>query len=102
MGVLDIAPTLHFVELGLKINGEEWIKVMDEYIVPNCAALMEPETWTTRHRTLAGWLVTTTRQCCTAQSSFNPRVLQISPLDNIFVERPQGTARSAASTCQFR
>ena len=26
----------------MKINGEEWIKVMDEYIVPNCAALMEP------------------------------------------------------------
>ena len=42
MGALDIAPTLHFVEPGLKINGEEWTKVMDEYIVPNCAALMEP------------------------------------------------------------
>ena len=26
---------------GLKINGEEWIKVMDEYIAPNCTALME-------------------------------------------------------------
>ena len=34
MGALDIAPTLHFVALGLKINGEEWSKVMDEYIVP--------------------------------------------------------------------
>ena len=42
MGALDMAPTLHFVEPGLKINGEEWIKVMDEYIVPNCAALLEP------------------------------------------------------------
>ena len=41
MGALDIALTLHFVEPGLKINSEEWIKVMDEYIVPNCAALME-------------------------------------------------------------
>ena len=35
-------PSLHFVEPGLKINGDEWIKVMDEYHVPNCAALMEP------------------------------------------------------------
>ena len=42
MGALDIAPTLHFVEPGLKINGEEWIKVMDEYIAPNYAALTEP------------------------------------------------------------
>ena len=42
MGTLGIAPTLHFVEPGLKISGEEWIKVMDEYIVPNGAALMEP------------------------------------------------------------
>ena len=42
MGAFDIAPTLNFMELGLKINGEEWMKVMDEYIAPNCAALMEP------------------------------------------------------------
>ena len=42
MGALDIAPTLHFVEPGLKINAEEWIKVMDEYIAPTCTALMEP------------------------------------------------------------
>ena len=42
MGALAIAPTLHFVEPGLKINGEEWIRVMDEYFVPNCAALLEP------------------------------------------------------------
>ena len=41
-GALDIAPTLHFVEPGLKINGEEWIKGMEEHIAPNCAALMEP------------------------------------------------------------
>ena len=34
MGALDNAPTLQFVERGLKITGEEWIKVMDEYIVP--------------------------------------------------------------------
>ena len=38
-GALDTAPTLHFVE---QVNGEEWIKVMDEYLVPNCAALLEP------------------------------------------------------------
>ena len=37
---LAIAPTLHFVEPGLKINGEEWIKVMDEHTPPTCAALM--------------------------------------------------------------
>ena len=42
MGALDIAPTLHFVEPGLKIKGELWIKVMYEYIAPNGAALMEP------------------------------------------------------------
>ena len=30
------------MERGLKINAEEWIKVMDEYIAPNCTALMEP------------------------------------------------------------
>ena len=34
---------------------------------------------TSRHA-LACWLVTTTRQCCTAQSSFNRRVPQISLL----------------------
>ena len=42
ISALDIAPTLHFVEPGLKINVEEWIKVTDEYIAPNRAALMEP------------------------------------------------------------
>ena len=41
MGALNIAPSLHFVEPDLKLNAEEWIKVMDEYISPNCAALME-------------------------------------------------------------
>ena len=53
MGALDIAPTLHFVELALKINGEEWVKAMDEHIVPSCAAFMEPgRKATTRRRTL--------------------------------------------------
>ena len=42
MGACDTAPSLHFVEPGLKLDAEEWIKVMDEYIVPNCTALMEP------------------------------------------------------------
>ena len=41
MGALHIALTLHFVQLGVKIRGEERFKVVDEYIVPNCAALME-------------------------------------------------------------
>ena len=35
-------PTLHIVEPGRKINSEESIKVMDEYISPNCIVLMEP------------------------------------------------------------
>ena len=42
MGAFDSAPSLHFVEPGLKNNAEEWIKVMDEYIAPNCTALIEP------------------------------------------------------------
>ena len=42
IGALDIAPTLHFVGPGMNSNGEEWIKVMDEYTVPNCTALVEP------------------------------------------------------------
>ena len=42
MDAFDIVPSLHFVAPGLTINSEEWIKVMDEYIVPNCTALMEP------------------------------------------------------------
>ena len=42
MDAFDIAPTFHFVEPGLKIIAGGWIKVMDEYIVPNCTALMEP------------------------------------------------------------
>ena len=37
----DFAPTLHFVELGLKLISEEWIKVMDKYIVPNSAAVIK-------------------------------------------------------------
>ena len=42
MGACDIAPSLHFVEPDLKLNAEEWIKVMEKYILPACAALMEP------------------------------------------------------------
>ena len=33
--------------------------------------------WITRRRTLPGWLVSTPRHCCTAQTSFNHRVPQI-------------------------
>ena len=43
MGAYDIAPTLHFVEPDLKLNAEEWIKAIEEYMVPNCTALMETE-----------------------------------------------------------
>ena len=42
MGACDMAPMLHFVEPGLKLNAEEWINVMDEYIAPTCTALMDP------------------------------------------------------------
>ena len=89
------------------MNGEQWMKVMDEYIAPKCAAVMELGrkfycSWTTRRRTLAGWLVNTTRQCGMAQSSFNRRVHQISlSLLDFFVERAQDTTRSASSSCQF-
>ena len=106
MGALDVALTFHFVEAGLEIIGEEGIKVMDEYIAPNCAALMELGrefycSWTLRRRTLAGSLVNTSRQCCTAQSSFNRFALQISlPLTH--VERAQDTARSVSSSCKYR
>ena len=41
MGALDIAPTSHIVERGLKISSAEWIKVMVKNIPPNCADLME-------------------------------------------------------------
>ena len=77
MGACDIAPSLHFVEPGLKLNAEEWIKVMDEYIVPNCTALMELGRKfllildNAPSHASAGLLVSTTAQCCTAQSSFN-------------------------------
>ena len=37
----EMVSKLHFVEPVLKINNEEWIKVTDEYTMPNCAALME-------------------------------------------------------------
>ena len=60
MGALDIAPTLHFVE---QVNGEEWIKVMDEYLVPNCLGVSFCCSWTTRRRARAGRHLTTTRQC---------------------------------------
>ena len=106
MGALDIAPTLYFVEPGLKLNAEELIKAMDECIVPNCTALLEPpgvsfyRSWTTRRRTLPGMLVSTTAQCCTAQMSFNHRVPQICLPETSFCET--STACSASSPCQSR
>ena len=42
MDAFDIVPTLHFEEPALKISGEEQIRVMDEYIVPNSVGFMEP------------------------------------------------------------
>ena len=38
----DIAPSLHFVEPGLELNAEEWIKVRTSTFVPNCTAFVEP------------------------------------------------------------
>ena len=69
MGALDIAPSLHFVEPVLKINGKERIKVMDECV--HCAQLRSPSgawalsfycSWTTRRRTFAGWRLITTER----------------------------------------
>ena len=77
MGALDIAPTLHFVEPGLKINGEECIKEMDEISAPTAPMELGHKfllLLSTRRRTLARLLFNTTRQCCTAQSSLNHRV----------------------------
>ena len=69
MAALDIAPSLHFVEPVLKINGKEWIKMMDECV--HCAHLRNPSgawalsfycSWTTRRRTLASCRLVTTER----------------------------------------
>ena len=75
MGALDITPMLHFVEPGLKINGEERFKVTDEYIE--------------HYNTVLHGTVEFQPPC-----SPDP-----SPL-NFFVERAQNTACSASSSCQ--
>ena len=51
---------------------------------------------------LAGWLLNTTKQCCTAQSSFNRLVPQIFLPDFFVVERARDTARAASNSCQSR
>ena len=59
--------------------------------------------WTTHRRTLAGWLLITTRQCCTAQSSFNGRVPHICLflfLKLLLLERAQNSTRSASNSDQ--
>ena len=108
MSALDIAPTLHFVEPGLKINAEEWIKVMDEYIVPNCTAPMEPgrkffialgqravARFQAGLRALQHSAARHSRVSTTVfPRSFSHRLL--------FVERAQSTACSASSSCQSR
>ena len=104
VGVLDIAPTLHFVEPGVKINGEEWIKVMEENNVPNSAALMElgrkllllPDNAPShtcklacdQNKTVLHGTVPLQPPCCP----------DLSPL----VEGAQDTARSVPNSCQSR
>ena len=86
MSALNIAPMLHFVEPGLTISGEEWIKVMDEYIAPKCTALMEPG-----------------RKFFAALDSreFQPPCSpDLSPLDFILWNELKDTARSASEPCQ--
>ena len=106
MGACDIVPTLHFVEPGLKLNAEEWIKVMDEYIVPNCTALMEPG----RKFLLildnapshASWLACEHHSTVlhgTVESTVFSRSVSLRLL---FVKRAQSTACSASGSCQSR
>ena len=57
--------------------------------------------WTTRRRTLAGWLMITTRQCCTAVE-FQPQFPRSLSLGLFFLERAQDTDRSASNSCRSR
>ena len=97
MGGLDTAATLHFVELGLKINGEKWITVMDEFTVPMRpphAAWTLLDTAPSHARRLASLHGT---------AEFQPPCSpDLSPLDFFVVDRAQNTARSACSSCQSR
>ena len=103
MVALDIAPTLHFVKFGLKFGGEEWIKVMDECIAPNCAALMEPGRYfllvldnaSSHACRLAGDHCKTVLR---GTVEFQPRCSPDLPPLNFFVERAQDTAPSAPSS----
>ena len=110
MGACDIAPSLHFVELGLKLNAEEWIKVMDEYIVcpiaqPSwCLGVFFYGSWPTRRRTLPGCLVNTAQHSVARHSRISTALLS-RPLSLrlLFVERAQSTACSASSsTASYR
>ena len=106
MGACDIAPSLHFVEPGLKVNAEEWIKVMDEYIVPKCTALMEPGRKSLL--ILDNAPLHASRLACEHCSTvlhgtveFQPQCSpDLSPIRLLFVERAQSTACSASSSCQ--
>ena len=69
--------------LALKITGEKWVKKMTSTSSWSLC-LSFYCSWTTSRRTLVGWLVNTTRQCCTAQWRVNHRVLQISLLQTSF------------------
>ena len=87
MGALDMAPTLHFVELGLEINSEE-----DEHFVPNCAANAPSHACRLacdHHKTVLHGTVEFQPPC-------SP---DLSPLD-FSVERAQDTARSVSSSCK--
>ena len=66
-----IVPKLQFVEPRMQLSGEEWMKVIDEYIVHGFANLMALGrnccSWMARRGALAG--------CCTTRSSLFCRVV---------------------------
>ena len=95
------------MEPGLKLNAEEWIKVMDEYIVPKCTAIMGPgrkflliqdNAPSNASRLACEHYSTVLHGTVDFQSQCSP---DLSPSD-FFVERAQDTARSASSSCQSR
>ena len=104
MGALDIAPTLHFVEPCLKTSSEEWIKVMDEYIVPNCAALTERGVSFYCSSHASGLACGALQDNVARHGRVSTTVLSrpLSPLDFFLWNVLNNTARSASSSCQLR
>ena len=102
MGNKKIATTLGLPQSAVK----RWLQ--DEYIFPNCAALMEPG------RKFSLILDNAPSHACRLTCKHNktvlhdtgefqpPRFPDLSPLRLLFVERVQNTARSASSSCRSR